>query len=582
MPDAPPPNETPTAPDAPGPDTTHPTSHIPHQKSFLHHATTVAALTLASRLTGLARDAVLAAAFGLGLVADAFFLGFLVPNLFRRLFGEGALTAAFIPNYTTLRQADPAAAARFAKLCVAGLAAVTGILVLLGELAVFLLMQHDGWSEKGQLALLYTALMLPYLPLVCGVAFLAAVLQVHGRFGPGAAAPVLLNLAMIAAATLGIATAADQPHAATYIAAAVVAAGLGQLAWLFLTTRQHLTAGGPGFAHTKAPLKKTALMLGPMLLGLAVFQLNALFDALLAFFLAPPSPDQTTTTLAGYTFDAPVQTGAVAALQWAQRLYQFPLGVFGIALATAIFPALAAAAASQSPQKPKDSVGSPPQTSPLKPQPAFLPTLHQGLRLTAFIAVPASVGLLLVREPLTAVIYQRGQFTDADTARVAAIVAGYALAVWAYAFMHLLTRAFYALHDAKTPLRVSLAAVALNLALNLTLIWPLGTPGLALSTAIAAIFQALFLTYLLKRKLGQSVLAPDVLQSFARTLVASACMAAAVFAIVLAFDVNGLATSLFTLLTATASGILIYAAVVKLLRMPELTWLLRRQLPNTD
>ncbi|MEM1212081.1 MAG: murein biosynthesis integral membrane protein MurJ [Planctomycetota bacterium] len=545
-------------------------SHPPHSKSFLHHATTVAALTLASRLTGLARDAVLAAAFGLGLVADAFFLGFLVPNLFRRLFGEGALTAAFIPNYTTLRQADPAAAARFAKLCVAGLAAVTGILVLLGEAAVFLLMQHDGWSTKGQLALFYTALMLPYLPLVCGVAFLAAVLQVHGRFGPGAAAPVLLNLAMVAAAALGIATHRDQPHAAILIAVAVVLAGLGQLAWLFLAARKHLTAGGPGFADTQAPLKKTALMLGPMLLGLAVFQLNALFDALLAFFLAPPSPDQTTTTLVGYTFEAPVQTGAVAALQWAQRLYQFPLGVFGIALATAIFPALATAAAKTSDR-----------TSTIADR-TFLTTLHQGLRLTAFIAVPASVGLLLVREPLTAVIYQRGQFTDADTARVAAIVAGYALAVWAYAFMHLLTRAFYALHDAKTPLRVSLAAVALNLVLNLTLIWPLGTPGLALSTAIAAVFQSLILTYLLKRKLGQPVVSKDVLQSFAQTFAASASMAVAVYALVVVFDVNGLATSLLTLLTATAAGILIYAVLAKSLRMPELTWLLKRHLPTPD
>ncbi|MEM6392417.1 MAG: murein biosynthesis integral membrane protein MurJ [Planctomycetota bacterium] len=544
----------------------------PAPKSFLHHATTVAALTAASRLTGLARDAVLAAAFGLGLVADAFFLGFLIPNLFRRLFGEGALTAAFIPNYTNLKQADPAAAARFAKLCVAGLAAVTGVLVILGELAVFLLMQHDGWSEKGQLALLYTAVMLPYLPLVCGVAFLAAVLQVHGRFGPGAAAPVLLNLAMIAAATLGIATSRDQPHAATLIAVAVVLAGLGQLAWLFFTTRKHLTAGGPGFADTKAPLKKTALMLGPMLLGLAVFQLNALFDALLAFFLAPPSPDQTTTTLAGYTFEAPVQTGAVAALQWAQRLYQFPLGVFGIALATAIFPALAAAAA----KKPTLSErGSSPQS------PTFLTTLHQGLRLTAFIAVPASVGLLLVREPLTAVIYQRGQFTDADTARVAAIVAGYALAVWAYAFMHLLTRAFYALHDAKTPLRVSLAAVALNLTLNLLLIWPLGTPGLALSTAIAAVFQAFLLLYFLHRKLEGPVLPHDVRFSLAKTCLASAMIAVPVGLLPTALQMQGLESSWLILAAQVVAGLIAFPSAATLLRMPELTWLLKRHLPKT-
>jgi len=311
-------------------------------------------------------------------------------------------------------------------------------------------------------------------------------------------------------------------------------------------------------------------MMGPMVLGLAVFQINALLDSLIAFFFAPAEGALAgQVTLLGQTFTAPLMRGDVAALQWSQRLYQFPLGVFGIAIATAIFPALSAAAAknTNSAADPRLHVA----------DDEFVRILRHGLRLTVFIGLPATVGLLLVRVPLARVIYERGAFEASDSMRVATILAGYASSVWAYSMMHTITRAFYALKDSTTPLKISTAMVSLNLCLNLTLIWPLGAAGLAWSTAISAAGQVVLLLIFIRKRAPRPIDA-GVRRSWARSLAASVLMAALLAPVLWLVDLQN--ASLLTCLGALTGMVLAGAGIVlgfcALTGAEELGWLRRR------
>lgn len=535
----------------------------PH--AFVGHAAVVGALTFVSRLLGLVRDAVIVGAFGIGGVTDAFYLAFKIPNLFRRLFGEGALSAAFIPIYTQLRRDDPEASRRFAAITVATLAVVLGTLTLAGEAALAVMRNHDGWSSESTLAIRLTMIMLPYMPMVCLVALLGAMLQVRGRFGPAAFAPVLLNLCMIAAATLAIqAGGGDRHDRIWFVAVAVLIAGLGQLVWQLaplLRTRPFAT----GWAGCGAPLKTFTVLMLPMVTALAVFQINTLLDSLIAMGFSPKSGGPERLQLLGLDRSFPItDQGAVASLELAQRLYQFPLGVFGIALATAIFPALSHAAPSS------DNSGD---------GEAFKRILRNGLRLTIFIGLPATAGLIIVRLPLVRVLFEHGRVDLSQSIRTASILAGYAAAVWAYSMTHVLTRAYYAVKNVRTPLIVSIVMVALNLTLNLTLIWPLGAAGLAWSTAISAVCQVVILTKLLRRHVTDPIDA-DVRRGWARSIALTAIMAAALAPVTIIIDAGTLtlAQAAGLLAMMVVGGVVIVAIGALILRSDELKWLIRRRI----
>jgi len=538
---------------------------------FVGHAAVVSALTLLSRLTGLVRDAVLAAVFGLGLVADAFAIGFLIPNLFRRLFGEGALTASFIPHYSDLLRRDPQLARRFASLCVALLVVVLGAITVAGQLVLSAMLSEGGWDDRGALAIRLVMVMLPYMPLVCLVALLGGLLQVHRKFGPAANAPILLNLIIIAFAFwagLGAEDVAAQKSVAFIVGGAVIVAGLIQVGYLLIAT-QRVTRLTWRFSGAGPTLRRMLVMMVPMVLGLAVFQINALLDILIAMWLSPGQrglvPEQ---PILGLFESYPMRLGDIAALGWAQRLYQFPLGVFGIAIATAIFPALAGAVIDAPPGRGGQAT----------PGDRFASTLREGLRLTVFIGLPASVGLILVREPLTSLIYQRANFSEADARRVAAILLGYAPAIWAYSMTHVLTRAFHALKDATTPLKVSLGMVVLNLGLNLVLVWPLGAQGLAVSTATTAAIQCAVLVLLARRRVATPI-DRQVLLSWGRAAIASGVMGAALLAPLLFFPPRGAGMTHQAVLVAsmTGGGAAVFLLAAKWMGCEELGWLKRRR-----
>ena len=424
----------------------------------------VSILTLGSRCTGLLRDAVFARSFGVGGAADIFFLAFQIPNLFRRLFGEGALSAAFLPMYAERHQKDRPAAARFAA---AGISAGIGLLTVLIALLEMVLFSLHPEGEHPALAVELLRIVLPYAPMVCLVALLGAVLQVRGRFAPTAAAPAILNVALV----VGVLTGPDgDPQARMHCAAwAVLVAGVLQVAWSLAVLGDQPFAKPNRDAWDEAKLlAKRAVPVG---MGLSVLQVNILTDTLLASW-----PALFGATIFGFAY--PLEEGANTAISLASRLYQFPLGVFGIAVATAAFPRLS---------QTKDQAQE------------FQDTLRTALGMALFVGLPASVGLCVVATPMVRAVFEGGLFSESDAPRVARLLWTYGPGIWAMSCVHVLVRACYAKGDRRGPVRIGMVVVGTNLLLNLILIWtPLEEAALGLTTSVGSAIQCLWLS----RRLG--------------------------------------------------------------------------------
>lgn len=522
----------------------------------------ISALTLVSRIAGLARDASNSRVFGSGPIFGAFTFAFLIPNLFRRLFGEGALSASFLPRYTHLLDEDPLKARAYARLVVGSTALALTVITLLAELVLGLLWLR--WHAQPDistrvLAVELTMLVFPYMPMVCVTALLGAVLQVHGRFGPTAASPILLNVGIIVP-TVGTALyAASHPGferstGLYFVCVAILISGVVQIIWsLWALRAARGSVAMPGradLAVRRADLADTWRFALPMIIGLGVLQLNTFFDGVIASY----------PFLVGPKFlglDYPLDGHSAAIIGYSQRLYQFPLGVFGIAVATAIYPALARASKSES---------------------DFAEVVRHGLRLTIFIGLPATLGLMFVATPMTAVIYRGGQFPAEDVVRVARVLFAYSPAVCAYSIIHVITRAYFARGDSKTPVRISLYMVGVNLTLNLVLIWWLGEAGLAASTSLCAILQVVLLLRGMKQIAG-TVLDASLMGTLSRTALVSLIMAAVlgVLAWLWAFEPASWTQSLIRLAAFTAIGLAVYLGVAWALKLEELRWILHRE-----
>lgn len=511
----------------------------------------VSGMTLLSRFGGLVREVLVVRLFGDTAIGAAFTAGFAIPNMFRRLFGEGALSAAFIPEYTRTRRADPELADRFASLTVGLLAIVTLAITVLAELVLFgVLLLAPGSPERVQ-SVQMIMLMLPFMPLVCIAAILGGVLQVHGKFGPAASGPLVLNLfiCLVAGGSIMLGRPGDKPVAIA-IGLATVFSGLTQVLWFLRLLRPYVRWR----RDCRAAAESARVMLRrfvPVMIGLGTLQLATFLDLLVSMW-----PNWFGPTVLGYTY--PLDYGSPVILNAAQRLYQFPLGVFGIAVATAVFPMLARDA---------DEPAS------------FARTLHRGVRLSLYIGLPASAGLMLVRGPLMAVTYSGGGGFGPDAvARSAAVLLGYAPAVWAYSLNHVFTRAFYARGDTRTPMKVAIAMVALNFALNIVLIWPLREAGLAWGTSVSAMLQCVTLGWLVHRRMGIRVLDRETGAGILRIAAAVAAMALAVGGVLWLW--TPAATWLMHLARLSVLcviGAAVYLAASRALRTPELGWLLHRE-----
>lgn len=478
-------------------------------RSFLGHAKLIGFLTLISRIMGLAREVVAGHYLGTGLVASAFTVAFTIPNLFRKLFGEGALSAAFIPLYaqaikserTSEPEDDATPANDFAAASVNLLCVILLGLTVCGELILAsLLYLLPNLRPDRLLTLRLTAIMLPYVLLICGTAFLSGILQVHKRFGAPAAAPILLNLChivvvLVGARLLHLRATEDaqramplQTRLAYWLAAFVLIAGVLQ----FMVLLPSLRAVGFRFKlvlHFWTPMVRKMLRLTlPVMLGAGVLQISVLLDKAISTLLMQGIDRSgrlvNTFTAFGHIIRYPMELGAPARLNLAQFLYQFPLGVFAIALATAIFPSLSADALD-------------------KDRTRFKSVLRQGIEATMLEGLPASIGLILVREPAVRLLFRHGEIGSHDADLIARSVLFYSAAIWSFGLLQILNRAYYAMHDTFTPLLMSALNLVLNLVVELPLVWThLGEAGMAVGTLVSFIIQSLLTLYLLDRRVG--------------------------------------------------------------------------------
>jgi len=452
----------------------------------------IASLTAISRVFGMVRDIAFAHFFGAGWLMTAWTMGFKIPNLARRLFGEGAASASLIPVYSEELHNNPEQAKRLANTAVTVIFVILAAIVLIGQALVWSYYSFFETRTGPRLGLLLCSIMLPYMIFVCIVAILAGILNVHRHFAAPAAAPIVLNIFVIGSILFtGWGLKMEPEQQVFFVAVAVLLAGLGQITIQIPSLRASGVSIRPAWdVHSKA-FKKVIIMMGPMILGLTVTQLNTLGDDIIALCFMNERGD-------------PLGYGAPSYLYYAQRLYQFPLGVLGISLATAIFPVMSSDAA----RKDFDTLTK---------------TIARGIRAAVFVAIPATAGIFLVAKPLISAIFEHGNFKSTDTPIVAWTLSFYALGLCGYFCQQITTRAFYSMQDSKTPARSALYAVVANIILNLTLIWFLGTAGLAAATAACSYLQVIILVTVLRRKLGHSIL-DGLSATLMKTLAATAFM----------------------------------------------------------
>ena len=462
------------------------------RRGVVRAAAVVGAATLASRILGFLRDLVVAQAFGAGPATDAFFVAFRLPNLLRRLVAEGALSSAFIPVFTEyLTTRSRAELIRMFRAVAGAMIVVLAVLTIAGVLGAPLLVRvmAPGFfadPATGTLTVRLTRLMFPYLLFVGLGALAMGMLNAHRHFVTPALAPVMLNLAIIGA-VFGVV-----PHLAEPVfglAVGVLVGGLGQLAIQLPALARRGLLVVPALDRHHPAVARIVRLMTPVALGQSATQLNILVDTVIASFLVG---------------------GSVSYLYYADRLVEFPLGVFGIAIATAVLPTLSEQAASRNPA-------------------ALRATLSFAQRLAAFICLPAAVGLLLLREPLVRVLYQRGEFGPLETAQTAWALGFYALGLVGFASVKIGAQAFYALGDTRTPVKIAVGAMVLNSVLAVALAFPLRHGGLALATSCSATANALALAWLLRRRLGDLAEPPlpYARAGWTRILAASGALAAA-------------------------------------------------------
>lgn len=441
-------------------------TYLTPKENLLKNIFVIFGSTAVSRLLGLVRDVIVAHLFGASRAYDAYLIAFMIPHMLRRLLAEGALSSAFVPLFTERLSREGAhGAARFANNVLTSALLFFPLCSLLGiTLApLYVPFLADGFSREEQsLAIQLAQLTFPFIGLVGIAAILMGVLNSYEQFFAPAFAPVLFNLGFIAAtvALLGLFT---EPVYA--LAVGVLLGGLAQLCFQVPSLRKHWRYR-PQLNLRDEHLKRLYSLMLPSILGLALFQINVIVDNKLASHLA---------------------AGSVSALQYAVRLFQLPLGIFAVSIANAILPRLATHAARSETE-------------------ALAQTLRQGLRLTAFIVLPATAGLWAIAEPAVRLLFEHGEFTPEDSKITVYALRGFLPGLMGYALVYLFTRAFYALQDTRTPVLVGGVAVALNVALDYLFVGPLGVGGLALATSLAGLMNAVLLWFFLRRRLNQALL----------------------------------------------------------------------------
>lgn len=448
-------------------------------KRIARAASVVSSATMLSRVLGFIRDMVIAKLFGAGTATDAFFVAFRLPNMLRELLGEGALSAAFVPVFAeSLAQRGREAAWKLFRKAFTLLSLILLGVSFLGVLLAPLIVAAiaPGFAaapDKMRLTVFLTRVMFPYIFFIGLSALLMGVLNALEHFAAPALSPAILNVAIIVSA-LALAHRLEEPILS--LGLGVLVGGFGQLLLQVPFVLKRGMSFRPAFDLKDPILFRIGRLMTPGAAGLAITQLNVFIGMFLASFLAE---------------------GSVSYLYYAFRLIHLPIGLIGVALATALLPALSIQAATHSLQELKE-------------------TLAFSLHLAFFVAFPAMVGLLVFRVPIVHLLFERGQFTRYETLATAEVLFFYAFGICFYVLNRVIVPVYYALQDTRTPVFIGIASVLVNIVLSLLLMPFLQASGLAFATALSSSvnFSLLFLS--LRRRLGP-LHGKNLLASFSKT-----------------------------------------------------------------
>lgn len=497
-------------------------------KKITKYFSRVSFAILICRIFGYIRDMFVAKFFGAGLFADAFYAAYRIPNLFRRLLGEGALSASFIPVFTeyltqkTKKEAEELFNAVFTTLFL-----LLSTLTILGIIFAPELTRIVAWGfeinpQKLELTITLVRIMFPYLLLICLAALLLGTLNALHIFFLPSLSPLTLDFAEIVYILI-IAGYLASPVKG--LAVAVVIGGLGQFAFqlpiLFKNgwrLRFKIDFRHPG-------LRRILFLMLPAMIGFSVEQINSFIDTLCGSFL---------------------KEGSVTALYYSNRLMQLPLALFGIAMAMVSLPLMSKSASEKNIGELKE-------------------TLSQSLRTIFFIIIPASIGLMVLAEPIVRLLFERGAFNAEATKLTSRALFYYALGTFAYAGTKIVAAAFYSLQDTRTPLATAAIALSLNVALNLILMVYMGVGGLALATAISSMVNLTTLLVILRLRLGRLGL-KRMFKTVGQTLLASAGMGVVCY--LLAYRIF-YRSNFFAVSISITVGVILYFFLAHLLKIEE-------------
>lgn len=497
---------------------------------LLRAIATVGGFTLISRILGFVRDILIAAILGAGVLADVFFVAFKFPNLFRRLFAEGAFNAAFVPIFTGLNESEGREPAReFAEEALSGLFWVLLLFIAVIEVAMPLAMLAfaPGFiadPEKFDLAVLLTRITFPYLLFISMVSLMGGVLNSLDKFAAAAATPILLNICLIGAILLLAPLVETPAHA---LAWGVAAAGVVQFIWLYMACGRI----GMTFKFRRPRLsqrvRELLVRMLPLALGAGLYQVNLLIDTIIASLL--PS-------------------GSISYLFFADRVNQLPLGVIGLAVGTALLPLL-------SRQVRNGAEGD------------ALQSQNRAVEFSLLLTLPAAIALMVIAEPVISVLFERGEFGATQSQATAAALAVYAGGLPAYVAVKALAPGFFARGDTATPIKVGAFCMLVNLVLNLVLMKPLLHVGIAAATAVSAWLNVVILSIILKKR---GHLKPDsrLKSRLPRAIVASIGMGIALWITLPELQSSlsgGLTEKIMAMVLLVGGGVVVYGGLVQIL-----------------
>ncbi len=492
-------------------------------------------MTLLSRIAGYIRDNLQAMILGAADSSDAFVIAFRIPNMLRRLVGEGAVSAAFVPTFAAyMKKDDPRAMWRFAATIVYALSFLLAVIVVLGIILSPWLVRALAWGfsaapDKFNLTVELNRWMFPYIFLVSLAALASGILNSFDRFALPAFTPLLLNLSIIIA---GLTLADRFPNPAYAFSTGVLVGGILQL----LVQIPPLLRLGLVLRFPRpmdlAGLREIGRLMLPRIFGAGITQINLVVDS---------------------QFAATLREGSVSFLYYAIRITELTLGVFAVSIATVILPRLARATA----EGDRGEVAA---------------TLGTAARMLIFVTIPATFGLWILRVPIVHVLFERGEFTREDTLFTASALGWYGAGMLPVAAVSVLASAFYAHRDTRTPVQVGLLVFFVHLALNFALIGPMGHNGIALSTSISAVVNAALLAWLLNRH-ADRYLTRAVMSCLLRAGAAAFAMAVAVSFALPAIDpvsLEGIATKALAMAALVAGGAVVYLGVSWMLGSEEI------------